>query len=131
MEPAQETQDLKAGRRIKFKAKRLNTESIGKPNGGSLRGGINLDPDGDDMGLGWAIAKRRRAIWGTPELIRGIKTCGRVYRQYFPMGKGAAFAVGDLSSRFGGALPPHVSHQSGRDADIGVIGSDQRRRAFF
>ena len=56
---------LKAGRRLKFKAKRLNTESIGKPNGGSLRGGINLDPDGDDMGLGWAIAKRRRAIWGT------------------------------------------------------------------
>ena len=27
--------------------------------------------------------------------------------------------VGDLSRRRGGFFPPHVSHQNGRDADIG------------
>jgi len=125
------TRTLKHGQRLKFKAKRLNSQSRGRPNQGTLKGGINLDPDGDRMGLGWAIAKRRKAIWGTPELIKSIKRCGREYRRYFPIGKGAPFAVGDLSARFGGRLPPHVSHQSGRDADIGVVRKKPARNGIF
>jgi len=29
--------------------------------------------------------------------------------------------IGDLSKRYGGHFPPHLSHQSGRDADIGYF----------
>src|SRR5690606_23260483 len=29
--------------------------------------------------------------------------------------------VGDLSKKEGGPFPPHVSHQSGRDVDIGLV----------
>lgn len=29
--------------------------------------------------------------------------------------------IGDLSKRYGGHFPPHVSHQSGRDADLGYF----------
>jgi len=94
---------------------------VGRPNKGHLRGGANLDGDGDDMGIGFALAKRRVATWGTPDLVKLIRHCGRVYRRYFPIGKAPSIPIGDLSLRHGGPLRPHVSHQSGRDVDIGFI----------
>ena len=122
---------LKAGRRLKYFGRRIRSESVGRPNGGKLVGGISLDPDGDFMGLGFALALRRRVVWGTPELIRAIKTCGRVYRSYFPIKMGASMPVGDLSNRDGGPLPPHVSHQSGRDVDIGFIRKQPPKKGIF
>lgn len=42
--------------------------------------------------------------------------------------KGSLLMVGDLSSRDGGPLTGHVSHQSGRDADIGFYLRDAQGR---
>ena len=36
--------------------------------------------------------------------------------------------MGDLSSKYGGPLPKHRSHQSGRDADVGFFVTDDRGR---
>src|SRR5690349_4107684 len=41
---------------------------------------------------------------------------------------GAKLAVGDISAEAGGHLSPHVSHQSGRDADIGFFVIDAEGR---
>jgi murein endopeptidase len=42
----------------------------------------------------------------------------------------APFFVGDISKKGGGRVPPHGSHRSGRDVDIGFFekGNEERRR---
>lgn len=112
---------LKLGQKLKFKGVRVSTESVGRPNKGKLIHGINLDPDGDNQGLGWSVNASRSTIWGTPETIRAIKRCGRYYRSFFPIGKSASIPVGSISKRDGGPIGKHKSHQSGRDVDIGFI----------
>lgn len=57
---------------------------------------------------------KERAKWGTPQLVKVI-TC--VSKQFADMGYGK-FGVGDMSARNGGALPPHKSHKTGKDADL-------------
>jgi penicillin-insensitive murein endopeptidase len=42
---------------------------------------------------------------------------------------GSILLVGDLSRREGGALSGHVSHESGRDADVGFYYTDERGRS--
>jgi len=98
-------------------------ESIGRPNGGSLIGGVNLDCDGDDQGSGWIISAQRVNMYGTPETVRAIRTAAKAYRNYFTSRRSryVPLAIGNLSRREGGSLPPHASHQSGRDVDIGII----------
>ena len=55
--------------------------------------------------------------FGTPELVDGIIAAVEAVHARHP---GAhRLVTGDLSRREGGKLSPHVSHQSGRDADIG------------
>ncbi len=108
-------------------------ESVGRPNGGSLVGGVNLDCDGDDMGSGWNIGVQRVNMYGTPETIRAVRTAAKAYRNYFS-GRGTKYiplAIGNLSRRDGGALPPHLSHQSGRDVDIGIILLGNNRPGHF
>ena len=39
-------------------------------------------------------------------------------------------AIGHLSAKFGGYLSPHLSHQSGRDADVGYYHMPATPRAF-
>lgn len=98
-------------------------ESVGRPNDGSLVGGVNLDCDGDDRGSGWIINAQRVNMYGTPETVRAVRTAAKAYRNYFTS-RGSRYvplAVGNLSRREGGPLPPHASHQSGRDVDIGII----------
>jgi len=122
---------LKRRKRLKFRGKRIRHESRGRTNRGFQTGAYNLDRDGDRKGIGWALSKRRVATWGTSELIWAIRKCGRVYRRQFPIGKGPSIPIGDLSSRHGGPLPPHVSHQSGRDVDIGFIRKKPLKRGHF
>jgi len=44
--------------------------------------------------------------------------------------KGSVLYVGDLSAKNGGPLPVHKSHQSGRDADLGMYGADAKGRGM-
>ena len=62
---------------------------------------------------------RRFKNYGTPEMIATIKAGVKELHVRFP--KSPKLIIGDLSKRYGGHFPPHLSHQSGRDADIGYF----------
>lgn len=62
---------------------------------------------------------RRYKNYGTAEMIAVIKAGTESLRQAFP--DAPKVIIGDLSKRYGGHFPPHLSHQSGRDADIGYF----------
>ena len=63
------------------------------------------------------LTTRRFRNYGTPEMINVIDHAAKKVFQTFP--DTHPLVIGDLSKRYGGFFPPHLSHQSGRDADIG------------
>ncbi len=86
-------------------------QSRGLPYSGRLFRGMQL-PDSR------AYHRRRPyRAWGTSHLIAHVKRVAEAVRRRYP--KVHKVAIGDISSKEGGYLPPHHSHQSGRDIDIG------------
>ena len=63
--------------------------------------------------------------WGTPELVEAIVLASEDVAWQLP---GAdPILIGDLSRQRGGYLPPHKSHRSGLDADIGIFTTGARQ----
>jgi penicillin-insensitive murein endopeptidase len=91
--------------------------SLGLPNAGAL-----LDPVRLEDGAEWQVLYPDNA-WATAETVASLKHALEVAYERLPAGTPKAY-VGDLSSRWGGPLPPHRSHQSGRDVDIGYFRVD-------
>jgi penicillin-insensitive murein DD-endopeptidase len=67
----------------------------------------------------------RDNVFAHPALVLMLE---RSAREVARLEKGSLMVVGDLSSRDGGPLAGHVSHQSGRDADIGFYLKDSAGR---
>lgn len=65
------------------------------------------------------VVKRPSLAWGTPRTVQALRQALRDFRRMHP--DAPEVHVGDLSKREGGPLPPHVSHQSGRDIDVGYV----------
>jgi len=63
--------------------------------------------------------------YGHPALVLMLKRSARQVARAAP---GSVMLIGDLSSRDGGPLSGHTSHQSGRDADVGFYALDARGR---
>lgn len=61
--------------------------------------------------------------YGHPALVLMLRRSAKELARAAP---GSVMLVGDLSSKRGGALPGHRSHQSGRDADVGFYVLDQK-----
>lgn len=80
---------------------------------GTLKGGIQL-PNGRHYVVKW-----QAAAWGTAKSVRAIQTAIADYKRRMP--GGPKVHVGDISKRRGGKFPPHVSHQHGRDVDVGYV----------
>jgi len=57
--------------------------------------------------------------WGTSEMIEAITTASAEMAWLMPHAD--PILVGDISKKNGGHLPPHRSHRSGLDADIGIF----------
>lgn len=76
-------------------------------------GGIQLPP-----GDGYNIRRPANA-WGKPSAIEGIVAALGRYRELEP--DAPLVQVGDISQQNGGPLRAHVSHQEGRDVDIGYV----------
>lgn len=76
------------------------------------------------------IVKTPAFAWGTPKSVTALRESLRRYAARFP--DAPDVHVGDLSKRGGGPFPPHLSHQSGRDVDIGYVleGADAHTRRF-
>ena len=102
---------------------RKTSRSVGRPNGGRLKGGEVLPKSGP----GW-IQKGRNAE-GTNEsialLLASIEDVQARYPGTVPV------YVGDLSRAGGGSIPPHKSHQSGRDIDVGYYARGNKALRSF
>ena len=99
------------------------SESVGKTSAGSLYGPTRLPRRGkgyrhigdDPYGTSEAVAYLQFAAWAVT--LKHPKTVPVV--------------IGDLSAKGGGRLRPHRSHQSGRDADVGLYRTGNRRLKWF
>lgn len=78
-----------------------------------FKGGVQLP-----LGEGYNIRRPANA-WGTPPTIEGIVAAIARYREVHP--DAPLVQVGDISRKNGGPLREHVSHQEGRDVDIGYV----------
>jgi hypothetical protein len=94
-------------------------QSIGAPWAGRLREPARL-PDGD----GYVIRRPWRAF-GTATTVDHVEHVVTEWREQFP--ESHVLAIGDLSAEHGGAITEHHSHQSGRDADIGLVYNEKPR----
>lgn len=54
--------------------------------------------------------------WGTPETVSALRRVATEVESLYP-GRGE-LVVTDISTRFGGHLRPHRTHQNGRDVDV-------------
>lgn len=111
-------------RAFSFDPARARGQSVGRPNGGSLDRGVALPSEGPGFRR---ISKHR--YFGTAETIALITYAGRRLSEAYPGSR--PFLVGDISAEDGGRIPPHRSHQSGRDADIAFLEKGNPRRKGF
>jgi penicillin-insensitive murein endopeptidase len=97
----------------------LGSMSLGSPNAGALLNGLQatetpfykpVSPSG---------------AWGTQETLEFLATALGKVHDAFP--DTPPLALGDISGKHGGASPPHLSHQSGRDVDIAYFYNDGAR----
>jgi penicillin-insensitive murein endopeptidase len=85
--------------------------SLGRPNAGALVNGVQM-PKGDR----WLLLDPACA-WGTQETVDAIaKSISKVASDH---PNTPPLSIGHISAKRGGRLSPHVSHQAGRDVDIG------------
>lgn len=85
--------------------------SIGMPHRGVLTSAAELPADGE--GYTWLRQDDRHH--GLPRFVKAIERAAAVVARERP---GAILGVGDLSAKNGGRLLPHLSHRTGRDADL-------------
>jgi len=86
-----------------------------------LKGGVMLAQHGD--GIGWLRKDDRH--WGLPRFVHAIEDAASSVAEDRP---GAILTMGDLSAKDGGVLLPHLSHRSGRDADLLLYMTDMDGR---
>jgi LysM repeat protein len=80
---------------------------------GNLVAGVQLPPGKH------YVVKWEAGAWGTAKTIRVIQSAVASYKRKLP--GGPKVHIGDISKRGGGKFRPHVSHQHGRDVDIGYV----------
>ncbi len=98
-------------------------------------GGVDVDtgrlPDGMQLPPGkHYVVKWEAGAWGTRKTISVIQNAIASYKKRSP--GGPKIHIGDISKRGGGKFPPHLSHQFGRDVDIGYVltGADANETKF-
>jgi penicillin-insensitive murein endopeptidase len=109
--------DLEAKLRADIGA--LGSMSVGRTNGGALVAGVRM-PDGEN----WEVVHPALA-WGTRETVDALAHAIDAVAAKFP-NTPKAF-IGDISAKNGGHLHPHISHQSGRDVDLGYYLTEGHR----
>ncbi len=88
-------------------------QSVGEPWDGSLRSASRLAG-----GKGYVLRRPERAF-AADHVVKSMGRALAAFRAKFP--KSHPVAIGDLSARGGGQISDHKSHQSGRDADVGLV----------
>jgi len=83
------------------------------PNNGVQTEAVELPPRGDGF---VRFRPHSPTHWGNPRLVTAIQDVARSVVQTSP--DSAPLVVGDLSTRYGGKIPRHNSHRTGRDVDL-------------
>lgn len=65
------------------------------------------------------VVKHPSLSWGRPKTIQGIQSAISKYKSRVK--GGPKVHVGDISKKGGGKFPPHKSHRTGRDVDMGYV----------
>jgi penicillin-insensitive murein endopeptidase len=87
--------------------------SVGLPSHGVLTNGSQLP----ESGVGFERYRHASAhYWGVSRLVAAILNAAAYVDRMAP--GGAPLSVGDLSSQYGGKIPNHASHRTGRDVDL-------------
>lgn len=94
----------------------LGSIAVGRPDEGRLINAMPFPEPGD--GGAWAVIVPD-SCWTTQETADAIIGAANQLKAWFP--DGAPVRVGQVSGPEGGFLPPHVTHQTGRDVDIGLF----------
>ncbi len=89
------------------------TEAPDDDDPGTLKNGVQLGP-----GAHYEI-KRPDNAWGERATLLAIQRATTIYSR--TTSDGPKIHIGDLSRRGGGHFPPHLSHRSGRDVDVGYV----------
>jgi LysM repeat protein len=97
-------------RRIREDFGSLGSITIGRPSAGALLNAVQM-PRGDR----WLLVDPSHA-WGTQETIDYLSAAIGAVHSEFP--DSHPVYIGHISAKRGGALSPHISHQSGRDVDL-------------
>ncbi len=87
--------------------------SIGQPNAGLLLNGVQATENA------YFKPVSPSGAWGTQETLDYLTAALKKVHDVIP--DSPALALGDISAQGGGRLSPHVSHQAGRDLDIGFF----------
>lgn len=95
--------------------------SLGLPSNGWLINGVPLNDTP-------YLISQKSTRYGTPELVQAIQDATEVVNRKYP--GSPKVVVRDLSAKTGGSLKPHLSHQSGRDVDIGYYMKDRQLDRF-
>ena len=106
-------QELLIPRSSAVKAPEILGQSVGAPQRGRLVNASRLR-----SGKGYLLRRPERT-YGTSQMVHYVREVVGSARRQHP--KAHRLAIGDLSSRRGGPLSGHRSHQSGRDIDIGLF----------
>lgn len=84
-------------------------ESVGRPHRGRLRDGTPLPKGPYTIRFDWQAFGSALTVWNVARVLRAFRSETEFEPEIF---------VGAMSRRTGRRLPPHRSHQSGRDVDI-------------
>jgi len=118
------TADLTAAalkEKVHTRSDELGSLSVGLPNNGRLFNGVR--PTSDDY---FELVTDDYA-WGTAETVASLRVAvEKVHEEHAGT---APLHIGHISKPHGGYLSPHLSHQSGRDADIGYY--YKKKRAWY
>lgn len=117
--PFAELSDREIEARLRGDIGALGPMSIGRAHGGALVAGVRM-PEG----ASWEVVHPALA-YGTRETVDALAHAIDAVAARFP-GSPKAF-IGDISAKSGGHLHPHVSHQSGRDVDLGYYLTEGHR----
>jgi len=66
--------------------------------------------------------------WGTPATVAAIQDVAKQFRWNYPI---MDIAVGDVSFRFGGNMPPHGTHREGKHVDLRPCRNDGKIGALL
>lgn len=87
------------------------TGSIGMTHRGMLENGQEIPAKGE----GYVFLRDNGRHYATERFAAAIERAAKSVEEQRP---GGTLVIGDVSAKHGGALLPHLSHRSGRDADL-------------